>query len=455
MQYTLTPRGDVDGLILADGTEVQVSSRESLQLVFAIRPGDVVTVHGLRAHQIPMIHAMSVTNDATHVTIATQRQRRGRDRDDVIEDQGKIKAQLHDDDGDVDGVLLEDGTTVDLPDPEAARLRSQLALGQTIYVRGTGISNALGRNIAAQFIGPDKHDASQVQGASEDDDRGHGRHGRGAHGRGGDDSDDRRSLPDCEPFIRLMWRLCVPANQNVREGSTAWARTPNVPLMRFDHVPVVDRRYWVAITLASICGCNLGDFISSPFHWNHLIGLLPLAAIFAALLYGERRSASSTEAWYWAVVIVLRAAATNLADLATHTFEWPYPTIIFGMSILQTLVVLPVTPRLRASADDAQDRPAANTWYWASLLVAGTLGTVLGDGLSEQLHLGTGIGTLLLCTLFAVIVILSYGSRWTRKASYWTAIVAVRAAGTTAGDWLAFPDDTGVGHSLDVTRQRK
>ena len=60
-----------------------------------------------------------------------------------------------------------------------------------LYVRGTGISNALGRNIATQFLGPDKQDAAEIQGASEDDDRGRGRHGGGEHGRGGDDSDDR------------------------------------------------------------------------------------------------------------------------------------------------------------------------------------------------------------------------------------------------------------------------
>ena len=188
-QFTLTPRGDVDGLILDDGTEVQVSPHASLELVFAVRPGDVVTIHGLRAHAIPMIHAMSVTNDATHMTVATQGRRGDRDREDAIEDHGRIKAQLHDLDGGVDGVLLEDGTAVDLPDPEAVRLRAQLAVGHEVYVRGAGTANALGRTIAARFIGPDKESAVEIQGASEDDERGHGRHGHGGHGRG--DPDDR------------------------------------------------------------------------------------------------------------------------------------------------------------------------------------------------------------------------------------------------------------------------
>ena len=41
-RYTLTPRGDVDGLILADGTEVHFPPHLSTQLVYAIKPGDAL-----------------------------------------------------------------------------------------------------------------------------------------------------------------------------------------------------------------------------------------------------------------------------------------------------------------------------------------------------------------------------------------------------------------------------
>src|SRR5580700_6987358 len=47
-QYTLTPRGDVDGLILNDGTEVTLPPHLASQIVFAVRPGDAVTIPGLK-----------------------------------------------------------------------------------------------------------------------------------------------------------------------------------------------------------------------------------------------------------------------------------------------------------------------------------------------------------------------------------------------------------------------
>jgi uncharacterized membrane-anchored protein len=220
--------------------------------------------------------------------------------------------------------------------------------------------------------------------------------------------------------------------------------------MHCANVPTVDARYWTAITLASIFGCNLGDCLSFYAGWNHWIGLAPLAIAFAALLFGERRSSRASQGWYWSVVIVLRAAATNLADLATHTFEWPYPRVLLGLIAVQALVAWPVPPRLIATGTDRTGPPVTNGWYWLSLLTAGTLGTAIGDWAAEELHLGTGYGTLVLGAIFAVVLATGIRSRWTTKAAYWLAIIAVRAAGTTAGDWLAFRDDPGLSNGLKL-----
>jgi uncharacterized membrane-anchored protein len=196
-------------------------------------------------------------------------------------------------------------------------------------------------------------------------------------------------------------------NLNEQAKDSGWPSI--IRPMRYANVPAVDARYWTAITLASIFGCNLGDCLSFYAHWNHWIGLGPLAVIFVALLFGERQSAFTTQAWYWTIVIVLRAAATNLADLATHTFEWPYPRVILGLAVIQALVVCPVLPRLISAGNNRTGRPATNGWYWLSLLTAGTLGTAIGDWTAEELHLGTGYGTLVLGAIFAVV--LAMGSR--------------------------------------------
>ncbi len=70
--------------------------------------------------------------------------------------------------------------------------------------------------------------------------------------------------------------------------------------------------------------------------------------------------------------------------------------------------------------------------------------------MAEELHLGTGYGTLVLGAIFATVLLIGSRSRWTTKAAYWIPIIAVRAAGTCAGDWLAFREDPGWKNGLHL-----
>ncbi len=164
-EYSLTPRGDVDGLILADGTEVHTPPHLGTQLVYAVKPGDAVTVRGLKARAIPMVQAMSVRNDATGATV-TDTGAGGppgpRGAQQALSATGRIKAQLHGPRGDLNGALLEDGTIVHLPPPEAERLASTLAAGAPVTVQGDGFEGPLGRVIEARSIGPDAAHLAQV-----------------------------------------------------------------------------------------------------------------------------------------------------------------------------------------------------------------------------------------------------------------------------------------------------
>jgi hypothetical protein len=166
-QYSLTPRGDVDGLILQDGTEVHLPPHLSAQLAYAVKPGDSVTVHGLKAITIPMVQAMSVTNDATGQTVTDTGPpgpgRRGPGTaDQMLTAQGRIKMQLHGPQGDLNGVLLDDGTIIHLPPPEALRLAAGLTPGQVIYAVGDGFVGPLGKVIAAQAVGPNQAQAVAI-----------------------------------------------------------------------------------------------------------------------------------------------------------------------------------------------------------------------------------------------------------------------------------------------------
>ena len=68
-QFTLTPRGDIDGLILTDGTEVKTPPHLSTEMAYSVKPGDTVTIHGLHAAALPLVQGVSITDEATGRTV--------------------------------------------------------------------------------------------------------------------------------------------------------------------------------------------------------------------------------------------------------------------------------------------------------------------------------------------------------------------------------------------------
>src|SRR5215831_18607811 len=68
-RFTLTPIGELDGVILADGTEVHLPPHLTAQLASAVRVGDTVTVQGYRSAYVPLVVAASITDVATGQTV--------------------------------------------------------------------------------------------------------------------------------------------------------------------------------------------------------------------------------------------------------------------------------------------------------------------------------------------------------------------------------------------------
>ncbi len=181
--FTLTPRGEVDGFVLADGTEVHLPPHLSAQLAAAVKVGDAVTVRGLRAAAVPMVAAMSVTGDANGQSVVdTGPEGRGGPGPDrgpgappalvgpavvgpavIGEVSGKVLIALHGPRGELNGAMLEDGTALRLPPPEATRLAAMLQPGQAVVAQGPAVTSALGRVVMVRGIGATREALQPVQ----------------------------------------------------------------------------------------------------------------------------------------------------------------------------------------------------------------------------------------------------------------------------------------------------
>jgi uncharacterized membrane-anchored protein len=211
--------------------------------------------------------------------------------------------------------------------------------------------------------------------------------------------------------------------------------------MHFKIVPAIGPRYWIGIAIASICGANMGDFVRDGLKSSDWGGLLMLALAFAIIVQLNHWSRRGHEALYWLAILVVRAAATNLADIGVGRTHLGYITVAACLAAL--LVAILALRRASFLQPATGGLPRTNGVYWLAMLTAGTLGTVLGDGMGHMIQpVQVGVPVSAIIATGAVALILGQRARLgmasAGAASYWAAIVAIRTWGTNCGDIAAF-----------------
>jgi uncharacterized membrane-anchored protein len=85
------------------------------------------------------------------------------------------------------------------------------------------------------------------------------------------------------------------------------------------------------------------------------------------------------------------------------------------------------------------------------MFIAGTLGTVIGDYCSHDLHLGDAGASLLLSPLLGLLFVAGRNGPLRWLPFYWLTVVTVRAAGTAVGDLVSGRNMLGLPLSTLVT----
>jgi uncharacterized membrane-anchored protein len=90
--------------------------------------------------------------------------------------------------------------------------------------------------------------------------------------------------------------------------------------------------------------------------------------------------------------------------------------------------------------------PPQDAWFWLMLLSATVLGETAGDLISMTLHVGYGVGTLVLATLLVIALAVELATRTEHPALFWTLIILTSTTGTTLSDLIT--RSLGLGYTL-------
>ncbi|HEX5127306.1 MAG TPA: hypothetical protein VFW00_11245 [Rhodocyclaceae bacterium] len=205
--------------------------------------------------------------------------------------------------------------------------------------------------------------------------------------------------------------------------------------MKLEHLPKIGMAYWITLIIASILGANTGDFLAGILGFGHVAGLPILIAAFLAIVIAEKFDARKHFIYFWLAIIVVRTAATNIGDIG-HDL---HINALVVMAILAAvlIVTLLVWKKSIDSANADSYTLAAHPLYWWTMLVAGALGTVIGDYFSFGLHLGNLIAACVLGVVVAGFLFFGRNGKLFQLAYYWATVVCIRSAGTAAGDFFA------------------
>jgi uncharacterized membrane-anchored protein len=134
--------------------------------------------------------------------------------------------------------------------------------------------------------------------------------------------------------------------------------------------------------------------------------------------------------------------ATNLADFATNSMKIDYRLVAAVLSVLLMGTLALGRPNIsfrRVSLETgtlpSNTLPTTDVRYWAAMLLASTIGTVLGDFVSDGLGLGFAKGAIILVLILASVLCLQRKAYLPSRAYYWIVIVVVRTTGTLLGDF--------------------
>ena len=153
-RFLLNPHGELDGLILHDGTEVHFPPHLSTAVGKALKPGADVIVYGLQPRRGPVVAAVALeASGHTVVDEGPNDDARTKLPRTQLEASGTIVRALHGPKGETRGALLNDGTIVRIgkhAGPDATKL---LSVGKPLAARGEGVATPDGQCIEAHFIG--------------------------------------------------------------------------------------------------------------------------------------------------------------------------------------------------------------------------------------------------------------------------------------------------------------
>lgn len=208
-------------------------------------------------------------------------------------------------------------------------------------------------------------------------------------------------------------------------------------------VPEVALVFWIMKIAATTLGETAGDTATMTLGWGYLAGTTVFLTLLVALVIVHIRWDRFNPYLYWATIVASTTAGTTMADFADRSLGIGYAG---GVLLLFACVIAVLAAwywSVGSIAVTKVNTPRAEAFYWLAITFSQTLGTALGDWMSDDAGFGYGGGVLVFAAALALLALAYYRTKISRVLLFWTAFILTRPLGATVGDFLDKPRNEG------------
>lgn len=204
-------------------------------------------------------------------------------------------------------------------------------------------------------------------------------------------------------------------------------------------VPAVTLVFWLIKIAATTLGETGGDAVSMSMGLGYLVATGIFALVFVVAVGIQIAARRFHPLIYWTTIVATTTVGTTLADFADRSLGIGYAG---GSALLLALLLtsLGVWHRTLGSVSvDTISSPAAEMFYWTTIMMSQTLGTALGDWTADTVKFGYTGAAVLFSALLAVVAAAYLWTRTSRTLLFWAAFILTRPLGAVLGDFLDKP----------------
>jgi uncharacterized membrane-anchored protein len=204
-------------------------------------------------------------------------------------------------------------------------------------------------------------------------------------------------------------------------------------------LPEIVLSFWIIKIAATTLGETGGDTLSISFQLGYAFSSGIFLALFVVFVTAQIRARRFHPWLYWGTIVATTLVGTTMADFADRSLGIGYAG---GASLLFVLVVAVLAAWRLAAGSISVDGITSvknESFYWATILAANTLGTALGDLVSDGFNFGFSGGALVFAALILLIALIYKFTAASRVILFWAAFILTRPLGATLGDLLTKP----------------